>query len=96
MRKPEFIRYVAKRSGIPIYRFQASLEAFMDAIISLYEEGEPLDLKGFGHFELKDRAARKGRNVSTGEMVDIPPRKIPFFRPGKLIYDAAERHQKNT
>ena len=52
--------------------------------------GEKVQLIGFGNFEVRERAARKGRNPQTGEEIEIPASKVPAFKPGKALKDAVK------
>ena len=53
-------------------------------------KGEKVQLIGFGNFEVRERAARKGRNPQTGKEIDIPTSKVPAFKAGKALKDAVK------
>ena len=53
--------------------------------------GEKIELRGFGSFRLRQREPRKGRNPKTGDKVDVPPKKVPYFKPGKELKDLLNR-----
>jgi integration host factor subunit beta len=59
------------------------LDTFFDEIGKRLAEGGRVELRGFGAFSTRERAARKGRNPRTGEAVDVPEKKVPYFKPGK-------------
>jgi integration host factor subunit beta len=59
------------------------LDTFFDEIAKRLAEGGRVELRGFGAFSTRERAARKGRNPRTGEAVDVPEKKVPYFKPGK-------------
>lgn len=59
------------------------VDIFFDEIGSRLAEGGRVELRGFGAFSTRDRGARKGRNPRTGEAVDVPAKKVPYFKPGK-------------
>lgn len=59
------------------------LDTFFDEIGKRLAEGGRVELRGFGAFSTRDRGARKGRNPRTGEAVDVPEKKVPYFKPGK-------------
>ncbi|GGE04753.1 integration host factor subunit beta [Tsuneonella deserti] len=59
------------------------LDTFFDEIGKRLAEGGRVELRGFGAFSTRERAARKGRNPRTGEAVDVPAKKVPYFKPGK-------------
>jgi len=59
----------------------------LDSIINSLQDGEKVELRGFGSFKIRVRGPRKGRNPKTGETVDVPGKKIPYFKPGKELRD---------
>ncbi|WP_095012417.1 integration host factor subunit beta [Tsuneonella mangrovi] len=59
------------------------VDIFFDEIAQRLSEGGRVELRGFGAFSTRDRGARKGRNPRTGEAVDVPAKKVPYFKPGK-------------
>ena len=59
------------------------LDTFFDEIGKRLAEGGRVELRGFGAFSTRERGARKGRNPRTGEAVDVPEKKVPYFKPGK-------------
>lgn len=59
------------------------LETVLSNIVEALRRGEKVELRGFGSFRLRHRDARRGRNPKTGGRVDVPPKLVPYFRPGK-------------
>jgi integration host factor subunit beta len=59
------------------------LDVFFDEIAQRLAEGGRVELRGFGAFSTREREARRGRNPRTGEAVDVPGKRVPFFKPGK-------------
>lgn len=59
------------------------VDIFFDEISQRLAEGGRVELRGFGAFSTREREARKGRNPRTGEQVDVPTKRVPYFRPGK-------------
>ena len=59
------------------------LDTFFDEIGKRLADGGRVELRGFGAFSTRERGARKGRNPRTGEAVDVPETKVPYFKPGK-------------
>ena len=57
------------------------------SIIDALQRGEKIELRGFGSFRLRKREPRKGRNPKTGDKVDVPPKNVPYFKPGKELKD---------
>nr|WP_218624836.1 MULTISPECIES: HU family DNA-binding protein [unclassified Sporosarcina] len=67
-----------------------AVEAVFDTIQSTLASGEKVQLIGFGNFEVRERAARKGRNPQSGEEIDIAASKVPAFKAGKALKDAVK------
>lgn len=59
------------------------VDLFFNQIIQRLAEGGRVELRGFGAFSTRDREPRKGRNPRTGEAVDVPAKRVPYFKPGK-------------
>ena len=59
------------------------VDIFFDEIADRLAEGGRVELRGFGAFSTRERDARKGRNPRTGETVDVPAKRVPYFKPGK-------------
>ncbi len=59
------------------------VDVFFDEIAQRLAEGGRVELRGFGAFSTRERDARKGRNPRTGDAVDVPGKRVPFFKPGK-------------
>ena len=61
------------------------------SIINALHRGQKIELRGFGSFRLRQREPRKGRNPKTGDKVDVPPKKVPYFKPGKELKELINR-----
>ena len=85
MNKRELVAAMAEKSGLSRKNCEAALDAFVAATGAALKNGDKVHLVGFGTFEVKERAARVGRNPRTRESVDIPASKQPTFRPGKAF-----------
>jgi DNA-binding protein HU-beta len=68
----------------------ASVDAMLEAIVASLKRGDKVQLTGFGAFEVRTRQARKGKNLQTGETIDIPESKVPAFKAGKALKDAVK------
>ncbi len=88
MNKNELITAVAEKAGISKKDSEAAVNAVVDAITDALKKGDKVQIVGFGAFEVKTRAARTGRNPSSGEPVEIPACKVPTFKAGKPLKDA--------
>ncbi len=61
------------------------VDIFFNQIIQRLAEGGRVELRGFGAFSTRERAPRKGRNPRTGDSVDVPSKRVPYFKPGKEV-----------
>ena len=87
MNKTELIAAVAEKAGLSKKDSEAAVNAALDAITAALQEGDKVQLVGFGSFEVKSRAARTGRNPKTKETIEIPASKVPVFKAGKALKD---------
>ncbi len=87
MNKSDLVAVVAEKLGATKRDAEASLNAVVDAITESLVKGEKIQLVGFGSFEVRKRAARKGRNPQTKEEIRIPASKTPVFKAGKAFKD---------
>lgn len=87
MNKSELIQSVADKTMMTKKDVSLVVDAVFDAIQMTLSQGDKVQLVGFGNFEIRERAARKGRNPQTGEWIDIAASKIPAFRAGKSLRD---------
>lgn len=88
--KADLIDGVATKSGLTKKDATAAVEALFDVVTETLAEGERVQVIGFGSFEVRDRAARKGRNPQTGEEIEIPATKVPAFKAGKGLKDSVK------
>ena len=87
MNKVTLVAKIAEKSGLSKKQAELALGAFIDSVSEALKEGDKVQLMGFGTFEVKERAARTGRNPSTGEAIEIPASKTPTFKAGKGLRD---------
>ena len=88
--KAELVSNVATATGLTKKDATAAVDAVFSSIQASLAKGEKVQLIGFGNFEVRQRAARKGRNPQTGEEINIPASKVPAFKPGKALKDAVK------
>ena len=87
MNKSDLIAAVAAKTGESKKNAEASVNAVVDVITESLKKGDKVQLVGFGSFEIRERAARKGRNPQTMEEIRIPASKAPVFKAGKALKD---------
>ncbi|NLU53592.1 MAG: HU family DNA-binding protein [Clostridiaceae bacterium] len=85
MNKADLISAVAQQSGLTKKDSEAAIDALVSVVGETLANGEKVVLVGFGTFETKNRAARKGRNPQTKETITIPASKVPVFKAGKTL-----------
>ncbi|CAM2859753.1 HU family DNA-binding protein [Hathewaya histolytica] len=83
MNKAELITVMSEKSKLTKKDAEAALKAFIEAVEETLEKDEKVQLIGFGTFETRKRAARKGRNPRTKEEIEIPASIAPVFKAGK-------------
>ena len=88
MNKTQLIDVVAVKTGLKKKEADAAVSATIEAIAEALKAGDKVQLIGFGTFEVKERAAREGRNPKTGETITIAASKHPAFTAGKALKDS--------
>ncbi|MDR5893382.1 MULTISPECIES: HU family DNA-binding protein [Halomonas] len=88
MNKSELIEAIAASADIPKAAAARALDAMVDTVTDSLKKGESVSLVGFGTFQVKERAARTGRNPQTGEPIEISAAKVPSFKAGKALKDS--------
>ena len=91
MNKNELINAISANSGLSRKESEKALAATIEAITSALVSGDKVQLVGFGIFDVKNRAARIGRNPKTKEPIDIPETRTPQFKAGKALKDAVAK-----
>ena len=87
MNKAELIAAIAAKTGETKKSAEEAVNAFVDVVTESLTKGDKVQLVGFGSFEVRKRAARKGRNPQTKEEIKIPASKAPVFKAGKALKD---------
>lgn len=85
MTKAELVEEVARAAELNKRDAEVIVETVFDSIISTLHKGEKVELRGFGSFRTRERGPRRGRNPKTGEPVDVPAKRVPYFKPGKEL-----------
>ncbi len=90
MNKTELVSVVSEKTEFSKKESAQIVDALFASIEEAIAKGEKVQLIGFGTFEVRERAARKGRNPQTGAEIEIPASKVPAFKPGKALKDAVK------
>jgi DNA-binding protein HU-beta len=88
MNKEQLVSAIAKESGMTKKDVSTALDATLKCVTDALKNENKVTLVGFGTFQVKERAAREGRNPKTGELLKIPAKKVPVFSAGKGLRDA--------
>lgn len=91
MNKTELIAAVAEQAGLSKKDAEKAVSAFVDAVVGAVAGGDKVQLVGFGTFEVRDRAERKGRNPRSGDEMIIKASKLPVFKAGKSFKEAVSK-----
>ena len=85
MTKAELVDEVASVVQLTKKQAETIVNIVFDSIVESLRSGQKIELRGFGSFRLRNRKSRTGRNPKTGEKVEVPSKKIPYFKPGKEL-----------
>ncbi len=92
MIRSELLQALAKENpNLRSEEIEQVADIFFDEIATRLSEGGRVELRGFGAFSVREREARKGRNPRTGESVEVPSKRVPYFKPGKEMRDRLNR-----
>jgi integration host factor subunit beta len=85
MTKADLVEDVARAAELTKKDAERLVEIVFESIIETLNQGEKIELRGFGSFRVRERGARRGRNPKTGDPVNIPAKRVPYFKPGKEL-----------
>jgi len=87
MTKADLVEEVVRMTELPRKESEVIVETIFESIIQALQGGDKIEIRGFGSFRTRQRRGRTGRNPKTGAKVDVPPKRIPFFKPSKELKD---------
>ncbi len=91
MNKANLIKKLSEKVKIQPRAAQVIVDNIFDAMKESLEKGERIEIRGFGSFVMRQYGGYKGRNPKTGEIVDVPPKKLPYFKVGKGLKDLVNK-----
>jgi integration host factor subunit beta len=91
MIKADLVSRIAKEMNLPKQEAEQGVDLFFQAIKDAILSGEEIEIRGFGSFRFRKRTSRSGRNPRTGAPVKVPPKRILFFKPSKLLKELINR-----
>ncbi len=92
MTKSVLIEKIAEKvDGLSKKQTEVVVETIFESIKESLAKGGKVEIRGFGNFRLRSRKARKARNPKTGDSVDVPPKKVPYFKVGKELREMVNK-----
>ncbi len=88
MTKADIVKILAEQVGLTRREAAEALSVVLDGVVEAIRDGEKVELRGFGSFRTRRRQARQGRNPRTGAQVDVAPKSVPYFKPGKQLRES--------
>ena len=92
--KAALVEEVSRTADLTKKHAEVIVDTVFRSIITALHRGEKIELRGFGSFRLRQRDSRRGRNPKTGERVDVPSKRVPYFKPGKALRDLLNREPR--
>ena len=93
MTKAELVEKVANQINLTKKQTEVVVNTVFSSITDSLAEGKKVKLRGFGSFRIRQRNARVGRNPKSGQKVDVPSKKVPFFKAGKELRELVDEHE---
>ena len=89
--KAELVEEVSRSAQVTKKQAEEIVQTVFETIVDSLRLGRKVELRGFGSFRIRNRGARIGRNPKTGNRVEVPPKRIPYFKPGKELKEQLNR-----
>ncbi len=87
MTKADLVDEVSRTTELSRKDSDVIVETLFESIVKALKNNDKLEVRGFGSFRIRERKARQGRNPKTGEKVNVPEKKVPYFKPSKELKD---------
>jgi integration host factor subunit beta len=87
MTKADLVEEVSKVTELTRKDSEVIVDTLFESVIKALKTGDKLEVRGFGSFRVRQRNARVGRNPKTGEKVEVPAKRVPYFKPSKELKD---------
>jgi integration host factor subunit beta len=85
MNKSELIEAIAQETNLSLKDASSIVATILDTMTETLATGENIEIRGFGSFVIKEYESYQGRNPKTGEVINVPPKRLPFFKVGKEL-----------
>jgi integration host factor subunit beta len=96
MTRADLTEVVYQAIGMPLKESDVVVCAIFDKIVRALRSGDKVEIRGFGSFHTRQRRGRIGRNPKSGARVEVPPKRIPFFKPSKELRELVDSLNANT
>jgi len=93
MTKADLVEEVARVTELTRKDSEVIVDTLFESVIQALKGGDKLEVRGFGSFRVRQRNARVGRNPKTGEKVEVPAKRVPYFKPSKELKDLINHQQ---
>lgn len=93
MNKSELIEAISQAVNLPHREASSITNTILETMIETLADGDSIEIRGFGSFVIKEYDAYQGRNPKTGEKIEVPPKKLPFFKVGKELKERVNQGQ---
>jgi integration host factor subunit beta len=90
MNKAQLIEVLAKQEGLTLKKAETVVNIFFDSVSEGLAEGDRAEIRGFGSFKVKEYEGYTGRNPKTGEVIEVTPKRLPFFKVGKELKERVD------
>ncbi len=94
MTKADLVDQITAKGDLTRRDGEVIIETFFGSIIDALRSGDKIEIRGFGSFRTRQRNSRTGRNPKTGSKVEVPAKRVPFFKPSKELRDMVNRSKK--
>jgi len=95
MTKADLVEELTKSGELTRRDGEVIVDTIFDSVIAALKSGDKIEIRGFGSFRVRQRNPRVGRNPKTGAKVDVPAKKVPYFKPSKELRDLVNPHGDN-
>ena len=92
MTKADLIEEISHAAELSRKDSELIVETVFESIVRSLKSSDKIEIRGFGSFRTRERKSRIGRNPKTGERVEVPAKKIPYFKPSKELKDVVNAH----
>ena len=91
MIKSELIKYLSEKVGVTHEVAELAVNTIFNSMTESLARDESIEIRGFGSFKVRNYQGRKGRNPKTGQLIDVAPKKRPFFKVGKELKERVNK-----